>query len=66
MLIDPDRNRPERWESSNEAVNAIPGVWGNMLTFLGGPHACIGYRFALVEYVSLSNNMLMNDLYFVG
>ena len=48
MLIDPDWNRPERWESSNEAVNAIPGVWGNMLTFLGGPHACIGYRFSLI------------------
>jgi len=38
---------------SNEAASAIPGVWGNMLTFLGGPHACIGYRFSLVEYVSL-------------
>ena len=65
MLIDPDRNRPERWESSNEAVNAIPGVWGNMLTFLGGPHACIGYRFALVEYVSLPNTTKYADEWFV-
>lgn len=29
----------------------MPGVWGSMLTFLGGPHACIGYRFSLLEYV---------------
>ena len=43
--------RPERWESIPEAASAIPGVWGNQLTFLGGPRACIGYRFSLVEYV---------------
>ncbi|WVQ81485.1 hypothetical protein IAT38_003609 [Cryptococcus sp. DSM 104549] len=27
----------------------IPGVWGNLLTFLGGSHNCVGYRFALAE-----------------
>lgn len=42
-------NRPERWESAPEAAASIPGVWGHMLTFIGGPRACIGYRFSLVE-----------------
>lgn len=46
---DADEFRPERWESIPEASSTIPGVWGNMLTFLGGPRACIGYRFALIE-----------------
>ncbi|KAF7359134.1 hypothetical protein MSAN_01255000 [Mycena sanguinolenta] len=42
---------PERWES--EISNSIPGVWGHMLSFLGGPRACIGYRFSLVEMKAL-------------
>ncbi|KAH9835188.1 cytochrome P450 [Rhodofomes roseus] len=45
--------KPERWEKPSEAIQAIPGVWGNMMTFLGGSHACIGYRFALVEMKAL-------------
>ena len=55
--------RPERWQSSPEAAAHIPGVWGNMLTFLGGPRACIGYRFSLVEYVGVVINIgTSNDL----
>ncbi|KAJ6457098.1 cytochrome P450, partial [Mycena vitilis] len=42
---------PERWES--EISNSLPGVWGHMLSFLGGPRACIGYRFSLVEMKAL-------------
>ncbi|KAI0329990.1 cytochrome P450 [Cubamyces sp. BRFM 1775] len=41
--------RPERWDNPPEAITGIPGVWSNLLTFFGGPHACIGYRFSLVQ-----------------
>jgi hypothetical protein len=34
-----------------ETVKSVPGVWGNVLSFLGGAHACIGYRFSLLEFV---------------
>ena len=48
---DAKRCRPDRWLSPPEAIAGVPGVWGHLLTFLGGPHACIGYRFSLTEYV---------------
>lgn len=43
--------RPERWANLPEATSSIPGVWSNLLSFLGGPRACIGYRFSIVECV---------------
>ncbi|KAJ7718641.1 cytochrome P450 [Mycena metata] len=42
---------PERWETA--ASNNIPGIWGHMLTFIGGPRSCIGFRFSLIEMKAL-------------
>jgi hypothetical protein len=44
---------PRRWMNGTvpENVKSVPGVWGNVLSFLGGSHACIGYKFSLFEYI---------------
>ncbi|KAF7304539.1 hypothetical protein HMN09_00856600 [Mycena chlorophos] len=56
---------PERWERTTQPPFApsassaglldapVPGVWGSLLTFLGGPRGCIGFRFSLVETKAL-------------
>lgn len=44
---------PDRWLNLPEAANDIPGVWGSMMTFLGGSRSCIGFRFALFEMKAL-------------
>ena len=41
--------RPERWENIPNDASSVPGVWADLMTFIGGPRACIGYRFSLVE-----------------
>jgi len=45
--------KPERWADIPSAASFIPGVWANLLTFGGGPRACIGFRFSLVETKAL-------------
>ncbi|KAL1408641.1 hypothetical protein Q8F55_005454 [Vanrija albida] len=38
---------PDRFD--NPALQKVPGVFGNLLSFLGGARHCIGYRFAVLE-----------------
>ncbi|KZT61466.1 cytochrome P450 [Calocera cornea HHB12733] len=44
---------PERWTEESQAARNIPGVWAHIMTFLGGPRACIGYRFSVIESKAL-------------
>ncbi|KAI0741702.1 cytochrome P450 [Daedaleopsis nitida] len=52
--------KPERWDSLPDTIANVPGVWGHLMTFLGGPHACIGYRFSLVEMKALMYMLVRN------
>lgn len=45
--------KPERWVNLPEAVRNIPSIWSNTLSFLSGSHACIGYRFSIIEMKAL-------------
>ncbi|KAH7101937.1 cytochrome P450 [Auriculariales sp. MPI-PUGE-AT-0066] len=50
---DGDKFRPERWQNIPSAASAIPGITPNLFTFIGGPRACIGHRFAVAEMKAL-------------
>ncbi|KAH9936148.1 cytochrome P450 [Fomitopsis serialis] len=43
--------KPERWLSHFHLVTdaRIPGVYSNLMTFLGGKRACIGFKFSEME-----------------
>ncbi|KAH7883347.1 cytochrome P450 [Phlebopus sp. FC_14] len=41
---------PDRWLEGDKGRRAVSvGVYSNLMTFLGGVRACIGWRFAVVE-----------------
>ncbi|KAI6096139.1 cytochrome P450 [Pisolithus sp. B1] len=48
---DADVFKPDRWMSmSDDGGEAVMvGVYANLLTFWGGPRACIGWRLAVIE-----------------
>ncbi|CDO77915.1 hypothetical protein BN946_scf184727.g4 [Trametes cinnabarina] len=50
--------RPERWDSLPQAARGVPGIWGHSLTFMGGHHACIGFRFGVNEMKALVFTLL--------
>ncbi|PVG01509.1 cytochrome P450 [Serendipita vermifera] len=49
---------PDRWLDLPNATYLIPGVWGNQLTFLGGPRGCIGFKFAIIEMKAILFSLL--------
>jgi len=50
---DANEFRPERWDDTPDAVNGLPSVYGHLMTFIAGTHACIGYRFSVTEIKAL-------------
>ncbi|KAI0312384.1 cytochrome P450, partial [Amylostereum chailletii] len=58
---DADQWKPERWLSplpENVAAAHIPGIYANMLTFIGGGRACIGFKFSLLEIKVVLSQLL--------
>ncbi|EJD37739.1 hypothetical protein AURDEDRAFT_116707, partial [Auricularia subglabra TFB-10046 SS5] len=46
---DVDEFRPERWDNPPAEAASLPGITPNLMTFGGGPRACVGHRFAVAE-----------------
>lgn len=46
---DADAFNPDRWMKDDEKEVITVGVYANLLTFWGGPRACIGWRLAVIE-----------------
>ncbi|KAJ3479304.1 hypothetical protein NLI96_g9146 [Meripilus lineatus] len=55
--------KPERWLSPlpNTVTDArVPGVYSNMMTFLGGSRSCIGFKFSQLEMKVVLSVLLKN------
>ncbi|OJT02968.1 Cytochrome P450 6a2 [Trametes pubescens] len=55
--------KPERWLAPLPAAlesAAIPGVYSNLMTFLGGSRSCIGFTFSQLEMKVVLSEMIAN------
>ncbi|KZV72431.1 cytochrome P450 [Peniophora sp. CONT] len=58
---DAEEFRPERFLAPlPDKVAGMPGIYPQLLSFLAGPHACIGFRFALAEAKAILFTMVRN------
>ncbi|EJD37731.1 cytochrome P450 [Auricularia subglabra TFB-10046 SS5] len=46
---DAEQFRPERWFSPPYAAQHLPSITPGIMSFIGGPRSCVGFRFALAE-----------------
>ncbi|CCO30018.1 Cytochrome P450 3A9 [Rhizoctonia solani AG-1 IB] len=66
---DADVFRPERWlEKLPESVTdaKTPGIYSSMLTFSGGPRACIGFKFSVLELKTVLSTLVKSFKFEVG
>ncbi|CCM01005.1 uncharacterized protein FIBRA_03053 [Fibroporia radiculosa] len=55
--------KPERWLAplpEKVTKNTIPGVYANLMTFIGGKRACIGFKFSEMEMKVVLSVLLTN------
>nr|BED42983.1 cytochrome P450 monooxygenase [Trametes versicolor] len=55
--------KPERWLAPLPAAlesASIPGVYSNLMTFLGGARSCIGFTFSQLEMMVVLSEMIAN------
>ncbi|KAG8855329.1 hypothetical protein FRB96_007127 [Tulasnella sp. 330] len=59
---DAETFNPERWfnPKTHPRSSEVPSVYSGIMTFLGGPRHCIGYRFALMEMKALVYALIQN------
>ncbi|KAI9063759.1 cytochrome P450 [Trametes sanguinea] len=60
---DADEWKPERWlKPLPKAVEdaSIPGVYSNLMTFVGGGRSCVGFSFSQLEMRVVLASLLMN------
>lgn len=50
---DAEEFNPDRYDNPAYPAASVPGVYGNLLSFIGGPRNCIGWRFALAEFKAM-------------
>ncbi|KAJ7478258.1 cytochrome P450 [Mycena latifolia] len=57
--------KPERWQNGKAGAGTekMCGIYGNMMTFLGGVRSCIGFQFSLLE-IKVVLSVLLRDFIF--
>jgi len=55
---DADEWNPDRFLDTENIKPTSIGVYGNLLNFSGGPQGCIGWRFAVLEMLTIVATML--------